>query len=882
MMTVKDKILALLLVLAFNAFAAAWTGSNSEPENMKKIDGKPFYVITTADELAWFAAQVNAGQTSINAVLGNDVVFGENTSSLNSKNWTPIGKDSTKMFSGIFDGASYTIYGLYSHQRRISGLFGVIGENAVVKNITMASSKVRIDSNNGSAGSIAGVNNGLVTNCINRGLVEIPIRFGSSGGIVGSAGGIVGSNSGRIKYSKNQNTLTYDNGGDTVQVSQFHFGGICGFNKGEISKSENNGAITLKIKIVTNFFMESRVRLIGAVAGIVGWNEGTISLSKNLKAISASFTRTDQYSYNGTSTYAGGIVAANYGQIKNCFNTGTYSAIRQETISKEVPGTVGGVSAVNNGTGSVKTSFDVQSLNYYLNKSAVSSTSENMQKDQFAWILNTTNGAEENSGVWTRGSEGYPTFANEDSLAICKIVFNDDGVTSNRYTNYKGVVSFPENPEPAERLVFSGWFNADDIRVKPTTVFVADQTVNAVYVDASNVFWTINFYNAAPADTLLESKTYQHGSIVTYGGETPIKEQTAQYSYTFKGWDVDPTNAFEDFNYHAVYDSTIRSYTIVFNNYDGTEIESGTYEYGKTPACSVIPTRAATAEWTYSHKGWNPAVDVVTGPATYTATFDSSKVEYKVTFMNGTAVIDEQMVPYGDAAVAPTNVSREGYKFVGWNTSFAKVTENLTVKALFEELPTYFVKIVDDGGVKIDSVNVKEGGVYFLPEPETREGYAFAGYFNEGMGFILAGEGITVTADIEITAFYAEIPKSSSSSTPKSSSSSISSSSAKSSSSSAKSSSSVRSSSSSSKLSSSSAKTSIVMQNSMPKFRVSVNSRGIQLSGAEVGTAYVLLDMQGRVLQRGCIVSASFNIAVPNVGQYFVKVGNQVRNVRVK
>ena len=60
MMTIKNKILAILLALSFNASAAAWTGSTSEPENMKKIDGKAFYVITTADELAWFAAQVNA------------------------------------------------------------------------------------------------------------------------------------------------------------------------------------------------------------------------------------------------------------------------------------------------------------------------------------------------------------------------------------------------------------------------------------------------------------------------------------------------------------------------------------------------------------------------------------------------------------------------------------------------------------------------------------------------------------------------------------------------------------------------------------------------------------------------------------------------------
>ena len=62
-------VLSLLALLASNAVAAAWTGSMSEPENMKKIDGKAFYVITTADELAWFAAQVNNGKTTSHQIF---------------------------------------------------------------------------------------------------------------------------------------------------------------------------------------------------------------------------------------------------------------------------------------------------------------------------------------------------------------------------------------------------------------------------------------------------------------------------------------------------------------------------------------------------------------------------------------------------------------------------------------------------------------------------------------------------------------------------------------------------------------------------------------------------------------------------------------------
>lgn len=930
MMTVKDKILAILLALAFNAFAAAWTGSTSEPENMKKIDGKAFYVITTADELAWFAAQVNSGKTAINAVLENDIVFGDNKSSCSSVNWTPIGNTS-KTFAGILDGGGHVVYGLYV-KNSLAGLVGVLNATGAVKNLQTAAGK-RISTFR--AGGIVAHNEGLVQNVVN----SDSIAYTSNSSEAIYVGGIVGHNNGSVVNSLNKGSfrkVTYSYSKHSV-----YSGGIAGKNTGKIESCFNNGYIssyTTDATVGSDALNEK-----AASGGVAGFNDGVVKKCENAGTIYARGTVSG-------SAYAGGVVGVNSANVEDCINNGNTSVYG---------GSGGRVVA----SGSAKTSYDALSLKYWLNGTEIQGAAENMKKDQFAWILNTTNGTTSNSGVWSR-TDGYPIFATETNKPIYKVVFNDEGVTTNRYTSNKGLASFPENPEPAEGFVFTGWYNANDVRVKPTTVFTADQTVNAVYVDASEVFWTINFFNTDAKSTLLETKSYQHSSIVTYGGETPTKETTAQYTYTFKGWDVEPTNAVEDFDYHAVYDSTIRSYVITFNNFDGTKIESGSFEYGKMPSCSKTPSRATTAEWKYTHKGWMPALDYVTDDASYTATFDSSKVEYKVTFMNGTTVIDEQMVPYGGAAVAPTNVTREGYKFVGWNATFANVTENLTVKALFEELITYIVKVVGPNDEKIDSVKVEENGTYVLPTAPKKDGYTFDAYYDGDNKIGTAGTEISVVSDITITAKYSKNPGSSSSSVAKSSSSSSpkSSSSVKSSSSnggaqvvvegeleqtvspgvyidpiifknvkkynrnsshisfiqalpsqgsdelaivglvpeyykagvyteswtingliytvkltivSSNSSSSVES-------SSSSAKTSIAMQNLMPKFRVFVNSRSIQLSGADVGNAYVLLDLQGRVLQKGRVETANFNIAVANAGHYFVKVGNQIRNVVVK
>ena len=176
MMTVKDKILAILLALAFNAFAAEWTGANSEPATTKTIDGKKFYVISSANELAWFAVQVNSGNANINGFLKNDVNLGPDAENYSNYPWTPIGKDSTKLFGGVFDGNGKKIGGLKISSGKFNGLFGVTDGNAQIKNLTIGVNSVVSDSSALArvyAGMFVAVNNGTIMNVTNLGNVKI-------------------------------------------------------------------------------------------------------------------------------------------------------------------------------------------------------------------------------------------------------------------------------------------------------------------------------------------------------------------------------------------------------------------------------------------------------------------------------------------------------------------------------------------------------------------------------------------------------------------------------------------------------------------------------------------------------------------------------------
>ncbi|MBP5723755.1 MAG: InlB B-repeat-containing protein [Bacteroidales bacterium] len=68
-----------------------------------------------------------------------------------------------------------------------------------------------------------------------------------------------------------------------------------------------------------------------------------------------------------------------------------------------------------------------------------------------------------------------------------------------------------------------------------------------------------------------------------------------------------------------------------------------------------------------------------------TITIEASS-NYTVTFVDyNDEVLKTEEVAAGESATAPTEPTREGYDFAGWDTDFSNVTSNLTVKATYTE-----------------------------------------------------------------------------------------------------------------------------------------------------------------------------------------------------
>ena len=67
-----------------------------------------------------------------------------------------------------------------------------------------------------------------------------------------------------------------------------------------------------------------------------------------------------------------------------------------------------------------------------------------------------------------------------------------------------------------------------------------------------------------------------------------------------------------------------------------------------------------------------------------------------------------------------------------------------------------------------------------------------------------------------------------------------------------------------------------------PRFHVMVVGRNVQVTGAHNGSAYALLDMQGRVLTTGRVDGSGFSIEMPYSGNFLVRVDQEIRRVSVK
>lgn len=220
----KSRLRLLCLLTALlGLFGAGQAWAQTQPSGAG-TQASP-YQIGTADELRWFANQVNSGNTAAWAVLTTSINLG-------GEAWTPIGTSISNRYTGTFDGAGHTIDGMTIQSTGYNmGFVGYLYTNGVIQNLTLGENcSVSCDGNY--VGGICGYNyGGTITGCTNHGTVN------NTGTGDKYTGGI-------CAYNRSGSTVTGCTNTGTVSGSSKYVGGVCGCTSGTVTNSTHTGTVS--------------------------------------------------------------------------------------------------------------------------------------------------------------------------------------------------------------------------------------------------------------------------------------------------------------------------------------------------------------------------------------------------------------------------------------------------------------------------------------------------------------------------------------------------------------------------------------------------------------------------------------------------------------
>lgn len=204
----------------------------------------------------------------------NDIDLMEGTENLQSdvSNFTAIGSSSAP-FTGKIDGQGYSIYNLQIYtDEEYQGLFGYVGENAWIANLTVTGTVAGGKEVGGVAGFLS--QGASVINCCNRAAVS-----GSE-----DVGGVVGKTSGSLTNCANYGAIS-NQGGNII-------GGVTGYLTGNLVNCYNVGDVSGNL-------------LVGGIAGLVDKN-GSITNIYSAASVTGSI-------------FIGGLVGSLTGSISNAY-----------------------------------------------------------------------------------------------------------------------------------------------------------------------------------------------------------------------------------------------------------------------------------------------------------------------------------------------------------------------------------------------------------------------------------------------------------------------------------------------------------------------------------------------------------------------------------
>lgn len=217
---------------------------------------------------------------------------------------------------------------------------------------------------------------------------------------------------------------------------------------------------------------------------------------------------------------------------------------------------------------------------------------------------------------------------------------------------------------------------------------------------------------------LMDDGTPLSEQLLTYGQmpeivPDPVKEATAQYTFTFMGWDKEIKPATANVDYTAVFDATVNNYMVYFIDWNGELLSEQEVPYG-----SAATEPAVSAREGYKFAGWNVNVTFIVGRTFAVAQYKPlTEGDYAVHYSNNVnnTEIDVENIDlhFPDAPYI------EGFVFVGWKPVCDEfITSGMEIQAIYEPSMPSSAEVVVNPANQAQKL-IREGNLYILHDGKT-------------------------------------------------------------------------------------------------------------------------------------------------------------------
>lgn len=314
----------------------------------------------------------------------------------------------------------------------------------------------------------------------------------------------------------------------------------------------------------------------------------------------------------------------------------------------------------------------------------------------------------------------------------------------------------PENSADTRVNVTGGYFSTDaslDLLVaNPYHILDNEEDSKTTYPYTVAQAYKVTFKNG---ETVLQDGYVKVGARPAYTGENPTKDADAQYTYTFSTWSpaIEVVSTADQI-YTAQFSSTLRSYTIIWQDENANELDREDVNYGVVPTHAAL-TKAADAQYTYSWKGWDNTPVAVTGPATYKSLgFTATPKSYTLTWnLDGGSVTtsgtEAGSVAYGTALTAP-EVEKTGYISKGWSPTVPATMPAAAATYTAQWTPITYTITYNGNGLDGGST-ASSSHTYDMAKALTTNGFTKTGYSFNGWNTAANGSGTSYTDGQSVT-----------------------------------------------------------------------------------------------------------------------------------